>query len=285
MVKTDRSPVTVADFGSQALVCGAIREAFPDDPIMAEEDAHELRKPESRGLLDRIAALIPGATADEVCRWIDYGSAADSSDRYWTLDPIDGTKGFLRNEQYAVALALLHDGRPVVAAMACPNFHGGVVFSAVLGGGARIRTHDGAAPQLIHVSNVSNPASARLCESVEAAHSSHAHAKRVVSELFISTPPVRIDSQCKYGVLARGEADVYLRLPTKPGYVERVWDHAAGALIVTEAGGRVTDTAGKPLDYSHGRGLEANRGVVATNGRLHDRILAAIEKTRAEDGI
>ena len=58
---------------------------------------------------------------EQVCRWIDHGGGSQYSERFWTLDPIDGTKGFLRGEQYAVALALIVDGRVAVAALACPN--------------------------------------------------------------------------------------------------------------------------------------------------------------------
>ncbi len=76
--------------------------------------------------------------------------------------------------------------------------------------------------------------------------------------------------------MARGDAEIYLRLPTKPGYVERIWDHAAGFMVVSEAGGRVSDVRGAPLDFSKGRGLEANRGVIATHGPLHDEVVAAV---------
>src|SRR5207249_2076251 len=110
MAKADQSPVTVADFGSQALVGRALAAAFPDDPLIAEEDAGELRRCEGAGLLAEVVAQVGAvcayADADSVCRWIDRGGAGAFSDRFWTLDPIDGTKGFLRNEQYAIALAL-----------------------------------------------------------------------------------------------------------------------------------------------------------------------------------
>ena len=87
-----------------------------------------------------------------------------------------------------------------------------------------------------------------------------------------------MDSQAKYAVVARGEADIYLRLPTRADYREKIWDHAAGALIVAEAGGTVTDIHGRPLEFHHGRELAANRGVIVTNGRLHDRVLEAIRE-------
>ncbi|MFW6032399.1 MAG: inositol monophosphatase family protein [Phycisphaeraceae bacterium] len=69
---------------------------------------------------------------------------------------------------------------------------------------------------------------------------------------------------------------MYLRLPTRADYREKIWDHAAGAIVVEEAGGKVTDIEGKPLDFSRGRKLENNRGVIATNGPIHDAVLEAV---------
>jgi 3'(2'), 5'-bisphosphate nucleotidase len=89
---------------------------------------------------------------------------------------------------------------------------------------------------------------------------------------------VRIDSQCKYAVVARDQADAYLRLPTRKGYVEKIWDHAAGSIIATEAGAIVTDVAGQPLDFTRGTRLEANRGVVCASAGLHADLIAAIQR-------
>ena len=116
----------------------------------------------------------------------------------------------------------------------------------------------------------------RFCESVESGHSAHGDAASVAERLGITAAPLRMDSQAKYAVVARGEADIYLRLPTRAEYREKIWDHAAGALIVAEAGGTVTDIHGRPLEFHHGRELAANRGVIVSNGRLHDRVLEAI---------
>ena len=66
-------------------------------------------------------------------------------------------------------------------------------------------------------------------------------------------------------------------MPTKPGYVERIWDHAAGALVATEAGCFVTDIRGSALDFSHGRGLEKNKGIVCAPPRVHGHVIGAIE--------
>jgi 3'(2'), 5'-bisphosphate nucleotidase len=84
-----------------------------------------------------------------------------------------------------------------------------------------------------------------------------------------------MDSQAKYGAVAWGQAALYLRLPSPrtPDYRENIWDHAAGTLIVEEAGGRVTDVKGAPLNFGIGTRMEENRGVVVSNGRIHDRVL------------
>ncbi|MDD5307466.1 MAG: 3'(2'),5'-bisphosphate nucleotidase [Deltaproteobacteria bacterium] len=290
--KKDRSPVTLADWGSQALACRTILEAFPDDPIVAEEDAASLREPGSEALLARLEAIVagvrPGACASEICDWIDCGASPAPQARFWTLDPIDGTKGFLRREQYAIALALLVDGRAELAVLGCPGLatdpsrpdEVGALFAAVRGCGAFCLPlwRQDAATTPVRASRTAQPAGARFCEPVEAGHSSHDDAARIATLCGIACEPLRMDSQAKYAAVARGHADIYLRLPKAEGYCEKIWDHAAGMLVVEESGGCVTDVAGKPLDLSCGRELTANRGIVATNGLLHDRILGAIRE-------
>lgn len=301
LAKADLSPVTLADFGSQALICRALADAFPDDLIIAEEDADELQRPENAELLaavhQHVGAVRPGADPADICRWIDHGGRREPAERFWTLDPIDGTKGFLRGEQYAIALALIVDGRLEVAALACPNLPvdpaaaepgpPGAVFVAVRGRGATVAPLDGAEDDPgvpIRVNPQEDPAAARFCESVESGHSAHGAAAAVAERLGIKTRPVRLDSQAKYAVVARGAAEIYLRLPTRADYREKIWDHAAGALIIAEAGGTVTDIHGRPLEFTHGSELSANRGIVATNGRLHERVLDALSKSERGSG-
>jgi len=111
--KADRSPVTVADFGSQALICQAIGTAFPDATIVAEENAQALK--ENASLLERVTDYVnrfckdTSPAAETVCEWINRGSG-EVGPSFWTLDPIDGTKGFLRHDQYAIALAHIVEG-------------------------------------------------------------------------------------------------------------------------------------------------------------------------------
>jgi 3'(2'), 5'-bisphosphate nucleotidase len=289
--KQDKSPVTVADFASQAIVCRALAAAFPQDGMIAEEDAHDLRKPENAPFLDRILAEVRAtgidASLDEISGWIDHGRDRAGVTRRWTLDPIDGTKGFLRKEQYAISLALLVDGVIQVAILGCPNLPGtnpaerraGGLFSAIRGAGAWRWSLDdfSMGPQQVRVNETRESARARLCESVEAAHSAHGPSAEIAKLLHITGEPARLDSQAKYAVVARGEADIYLRLPTRADYREKIWDHAGGVLVVEEAGGRVSDIHGQPLDFSRGATLAENQGVVVTNGRLHDQVLRAVE--------
>lgn len=292
--KADRSPVTVADFASQAVVCAVLERERPGEAVVAEEDSLVLRRPENQALreaVQRHAAEALGedsVPAEQVLSWIDRGGADSRGQRFWTLDPIDGTKGFLRGGQYAIALALVEEGRVVAGALGCPRLPAreggapGALFVAAAGMPAYewpLWEERNEGPE-VRVAPVADVREARLCESVEPGHSDQRTSAEIARLLSIHAEPYRIDSQCKYAAVARGDAAIYLRLPTREDYRETIWDHAAGALLVERAGGRVTDIEGRPLDFSRGRRLEANQGVVATNGILHDVVLDAVRRVR-----
>ena len=116
---------------------------------------------------------------------------------------------------------------------------------------------------------------------MEVGHTDHSFSAQVMDLTGVNGQPVRIDSQAKYLAVADGRAEIYIRR-ARDGYSERVWDHAAGVLLVEEAGGRVTDLYGKPLDFTQGAHLSNNRGILATNGPLHDDLLQAIERAREQ---
>ena len=301
--KADRSPVTVADFGSQALICKAIGDAFPDDPIVAEEDAQALK--ENAPLLERVTDYVnrfsvetrhhddrdrgtsakdTSPSAETVCEWINRGSG-EVGQRFWTLDPIDGTKGFLRRDQYAIALAYIVDGVVQLGVLGCPNLpyrldaaapKRGCLFVASRGEGTHIYTQTGEPLEHVHVSKTVH----RFAESFESTHGdSDAHAK-IANALGITESPVQMDSQAKYGIVSRGEASLYIRLPNPafPDYRECIWDHAAGMIVVEEAGGTVTDANGAPLNFLTGKRMHENRGIVATNGKIHQHVLKTLAK-------
>ena len=287
MEKADRSPVTVADFGSQALICQAIGEAFPGDAIVAEEDSQALQENPQlmqrvTEYVDRFSAGIP--SAQRVCDWIDRG-CGEVGERFWTLDPIDGTKGFLRGDQYAIALALIINGEVRLGVLGCPNLaqklddpqaQRGCLFVAERDRGTQMLPLDGQDSERIHISQSIH----RFAESVESTHSDLDTHAQIAKQVGIIEPPIRMDGQGKYGVLARGEASVYIRLPNPatPDYRECIWDHAAGMIVVEEAGGVVTDVDGRALDFSQGRRMTTNRGILATNGKLHPQLLACVRR-------
>lgn len=162
----------VADFGAQALIFGALAHAFPDDEVLGEEDSADLRKNDelTNSLWDLVQQTLSseggagesssavGASVtnnelgtidskEDMVAFIGKGATKSAATgRVWALDPVDGTKGFLRGEQYAIALALLVDGEVKVGALGCPNLPldidnvevsaKGVIASAVRGQGA-----------------------------------------------------------------------------------------------------------------------------------------------------
>jgi 3'(2'), 5'-bisphosphate nucleotidase len=296
LTKDDHSPVTVADFAAQALVGCLLEKTFPADPLVAEEDSAVLRHPEAAPTLGLVTEFVSrfASQADPatVCKWIDHAHA-DSAPRFWTLDPIDGTKGFLRGDQYAVALALVEQGQVQVGALGCPGLTDsyrpeldgqGSLVVAVRGQGAW--TTSLAAPgdyDRLHVSTRRDPAQARLLRSFESGHTNVSQIDLFAQALGAQAAPVLMDSQAKYAVLAAGKGDLMLRLlsAAKPDYREKIWDHAAGSLILEEAGGCITDLHGQPLDFTTGRCLTRNRGLLASNSFLHPAALQALQAIRA----
>lgn len=297
LTKEDRSPVTIADFASQALVAHRLQDQFPTDVLVGEESAAALRAPDKSAQLAQVSAFVeryqPQASPEKVLEWIDRG-AGEPGERFWTLDPIDGTKGFLRGDQYAVALALLEQGEVQIGVLGCPNlvdgwrpdFEGpGSLLVAARGQGAWVlplKDGNGAVRKLA-VSAQTDPAAARVLRSFESGHTNVDQIDEFAAELGVQAAPVRMDSQAKYALLAAGQGELMLRLlsPKAPEYKEKIWDQAAGSLIVQEAGGRVTDLRGRALDFSTGRTLHRNRGILASNGRLHPAAVDALRTIKA----
>ncbi|CAN6335739.1 unnamed protein product [Urochloa humidicola] len=307
--KADRTPVTVADYGSQVLVSLVLKKELPSHSfsMVAEEDSEDLRKDDAQQILEHITSLVNETIAnddsynmslskEDVLAVLDGGkSEGGPSGQHWILDPIDGTKGFIRGDQYAVALGLLDEGKVVLGVLGCPNLPSkstnkhngsssgdqvGSLFFATIGCGARVQALGGSEPQKITICSVNNPVDASFFESLE--HSKRDLTSSIAEKLGVQAPPVRMDSQAKYAALAQGDGAIYLRFSGK-GYKERVWDHAAGSIIVTEAGGMVKDASGNDLDFSKGRYLDRDRGIIATNRYLMPMVLKAVQEAIEEE--
>ncbi|CAF1921768.1 unnamed protein product [Brassica oleracea var. botrytis] len=311
--KSNKTPVTAADYGSQAVVSIVLeRELKPVTlSLVAEEDTGDLRKKGSEVFLEGITKLVRDTlasdesyadspiTKEDVLNAIDCGkSQGGSTGCHWVLDPIDGTRGFVRGEQYAVGLALLVEGKVVVGVMACPNLHlssavvekddkscqdnVGCLFFATTGSGAYVQPLNGnSPPQEVRVSSNENLEEAKFLESYHMPIPLHSS---IAKKLGITALPVRIDSQAKYAAVSRGDAEMYLRF-TLAGYREWIWDHAAGSIITTEAGGVVCDAEGTPLDFSKGKRLDHNRGIIVTTKKLKPLILKAVRESMEEENL
>lgn len=333
--KCAAGPVTVGDFAAQAVALDHLSRAFPPDRFIAEESSSILTA--DPALLQEVlkASSDHISCEEELCKAIDLGQSysedgtigGGSTERIWTLDPIDGTKGFIRGKynggQYCVALAKLEDGVPTIGVLGCPNLPVGVdgtnyewaecekeddnrrtrgcIFVASKGGGCYqlplfpdedngtgihkciVTPNDGS---VIKVSD------ARFCCGVESGFGDYLGQQARIADLMHGPCALdqngeiikarRMDSQAKHGVLARGGAEIFVRLP-KPGYQEWIWDHAAGYAVITEAGGTLTDIDGNDVDFSLGAKLSKNvRGIAMSSGGVfHERLLEAFKEQEA----
>ncbi|EMG45743.1 Halotolerance protein HAL2, partial [Candida maltosa Xu316] len=316
LTKNDKSPVTIGDFASQAIINHAIKINFPNDEIVGEEDSQELQ--ESESLANQVFELIQkiqketssydsvvGTLSDKegIYKSIDFGdSQGGKRGRFWALDPIDGTKGFLRGDQFAVCLALIEDGKVVLGVIGCPNLaehivsndeHSGTVgglYSAITGVGSYYSElfKPGFIPlaqqKPIKMQSHTDPKDLKVVEGVEKGHSSHSTQAQIKQEFgfnpdTVSKQTINLDSQVKYCVLASGQADIYLRLPISDSYREKIWDHAAGNVLIYESGGQVGDVNGNALDFGNGRTLDS-QGVIAANKEIFNKVIDTVKKVR-----
>lgn len=328
--KEDRSLVTLADYAAQAIIVWRISQDFPDMTLVGEEDAEALTEGGEGGAatLAKIVALVNKTlkthigddavelSSQDVVSAINKGkSTGGAKGKHWILDPVDGTLGFVRGDQYAIALALMDEGDLKVGVMGCPNmpkqgdvlefetsysygfsprlvskmlagdslgWYKGCIFTAVRGHGSYMFPVDeelNFEPSKVTVSGAFDPQKAKFTEPVMKANSSQGFTAAVATNLGIECKPLRIYSQVKYGSVARADADVFMKFP-KAGYREKIWDHAAGVILVEEAGGRVSDAGGAPLNFAGGRYIEGlDRGIIAASSALHERLLDAVAKS------
>ncbi len=204
--KDDRSPLTAADLASHRILVDGLRALTPDIPVLSEESADD-------------------ESADRR-QW----------PRYWCVDPLDGTREFVkRNDEFCICIALIEHGVPVLGLVHAPV--SGRCHYAALGVGAFVAEVDGSARAI------------RCAESGDvwrvAGSRSHAdqRSESVLARLGANEHRP-MGSALKFGLIAEGSADLYLRFgPTSE------WDTAAGQCIVEAAGGAVLDLAGAPLRY------------------------------------
>jgi len=236
--KLEDEPVTEADRAANELIVRRLREAFPDDAILSEE------------LPDDLSRL--------------------QSARVWMVDPIDGTRDFIRGENgYAVMIGLCIEGRPQVGVVAQPPT--GLLWAGAVGDTAWRELPDGSRTPL-HPSDRKEPPGIRLVASKS--HRTH--------DIDLFRKALGIDDEINVGgvglkvaLVADGSRDLYVY----PGGRTKIWDSCAPEAIIIAAGGRLTDTYGAPLTYTQPDLLNRG-GLVASNGPLHDLVVGTIALLR-----
>ena len=229
---------TDADRQAQEIILQAIRQAFPHDALCAEEATSTLQ------------------------------NAIHTGERVWIVDPIDGTRGFARkNGEFSVMIGFVEKGLIGVGVVAQPAVS--KLTYAVKGQGCWRQDGDDVKPTRCQVTAIDELRKSTLTQS-----RSRGPAKR--SRWVDALEPANIvesySAGIKLALVARGDADVYLN--TYEAFHD--WDICAGHILVTEAGGRVTGTGGQQLQYGLAGAWQKN-GLLATNGRLHEKTLRVIE--------
>ncbi|XXT20878.1 3'(2'),5'-bisphosphate nucleotidase CysQ [Sorangium sp. So ce429] len=242
-MKGPGDPVTRADREANALICSALEAAFPGEAILAEES-------------------VPAA--DEL-------AARFRQERVFFVDPLDGTREFAdRNGEFAVMIGLSVRGRAALGVVVMPTTGEALAGRADEGGAdagfAFLEAKDGSRRPL-RVSSVGAPADAALIVS-------RSHRPKELEPLIARLGITRVVPCGSVGVkiarIATAEVDLYIH----GGGGAKLWDSCAPEAVLRGAGGRFTDLAGAPIDYT-GPGLKLARGIIASNGVLQDAVVAA----------
>ncbi|KAG6393995.1 hypothetical protein SASPL_144571 [Salvia splendens] len=324
--KIDQTPVTVADFGVQALISLEMSKLFPSIPLVAEEDSGFVRENNLASAVfaevtDKSSISDKELSEEDILKAIDRGGKdaylfGPEPTTYWILDPIDGTRGFVKGSEalYVVGLALVVEGEIVLGVMGCPNWkdsdsdvlntdgaeenvsRSGIIMISHVGYGTwRTRLWDSPNSNIKMARNwircvvdgLHKAGEARYCipesqtwESLPlSTQYSATTCANNVGEKQILLLRACCGSLCKYLMVASGRASTFIARARRKRTI-KVWDHAVGVICIHEAGGKVTDWKGSELDFAadekERRVLFPSGGILVTNDGLHDQILQII---------
>lgn len=233
-LKAASEPVTVADKAANALIVSGLLAAFPDDGILAEESP------------DTAARL--------------------AHERLWVIDPMDGTKEFIKkNGEFSVMIGLALDGTASLGVVYQPTEDR--LFYGVLGEGAFV-VEKGGEPRQVTVSEIVEPS--EMCVAISRSHRSE-QVDAVRAALGIEREVRSGSVGLKIGLVCERTCDLYIH----PSPATKQWDTCAPEAVLVAAGGRMTDLVGNPFVYNR-QDLYNRNGILATNGRSHDRILERV---------
>lgn len=198
--KADKTPVTDADRAAEAIILAGLKRLTPDIPAVAEE---------------AVAA---------------HGLPQHVGSRFWLVDPLDGTREFIsRNGEFTVNIGLIEDRHPTLGVLLAPAKEGGLLYAGH-GPGTATLSRGGGSPHPIAARAAPRDGLTVLI--------SRSHSEKATVDEFLARYPVRervqVGSALKFGVLAEGKGDLYVRLGRT-----MEWDTAAGHAVLIAAGGRV----------------------------------------------
>jgi len=247
--KGDGSPVTDADLAADRIIRETIGAAFPNDALLTEEGAKDMARVDKR--------------------------------RCWVVDPLDGTAQFVAGtDRFEVFIALVNDGRPVVAVSAHPPT--GTIHAAIAGRGAWLVDASGRHP--FHLTPSAQPP--RIVSSKwYRGHEGRVSLVDVARELGAAEPPIlEIGFQPRAFEDSIRTYDVFVGLwPVGDESIAHEWDLAASDLIVNEAGGRFTDLWGRYHRYNK-RNTSISGGILASaDAEVHQRVLDAFASERPHE--
>ncbi|KAF3930343.1 hypothetical protein ABW19_dt0207654 [Dactylella cylindrospora] len=311
--KDDKTPVTIADFAAQAILVSALKHNFPEDEILAEEEAEILRR--NPKLLEQVWDLVSSAQLEDhdadkmvpspnsIEQMINYIDAAGlsrgrPSGRVWMIDPVDGTKSFVEGGLYVVMCTLVVDGEQTVTALGSPllslskeptdadadSAGPGYLLSVEKGQGAYVRPlSKGLLLEARKLDPIKQPKgfeNARFIDNISSRH--FPQRDKIADELGIPFNRVQVySSQARYVAMALGGGEVCLRVPKPTAGPLYVYDYAGGALLFEELGGKITDANGITPDLTAGRSLSNTYGAIAAPQSLHPHVLEATRKVLA----
>jgi len=272
-IKQDQSPVTLADFASQIYIISKLKNNFPEDSIIAEESFSSEVNLSSKKIIYSCYDELNLSLKPNFKDILNYRGPA--SETRWSIDPIDGTKGYQESLSYAIGIGLISKNEKIFSIIGVPNYSNNqiAIFYANKGRGARA-SYGNREFNPIKISEKENIKQYTLCHSL---HYDEPWVMELSKIMGIKTYK-QLDSMAKFCMIADGSADLYI----KPMNETRsfIWDFLPGHLLVTEAGGIVTDLMGKIPEYVNDKCLISAPGLVVSNGKSHDQIIEIIKNNQ-----
>lgn len=270
--KQDETPVTLADLATQIYIISKIKEFFPEDKIIAEEEGSFINS-KTESIITKCFSDLE-IDINNLHDMVNYSGPESNSE--WCIDPIDGTQGYIEGLSYAIGIGFMVESEPKTCAISVPNYNdeGLAIFSAVKGKGA-YASYGEKDFKKITVSNQDSLKDAVLCLSL---HYNKPWVLEFAKKVGINKL-IRIDSMLKFCKIADASADLYI----KPIDLEHsyTWDFLPGYLIVREAGGKVTDSSNRPIWFEGDALRWSEPAVIASNNIIHDKVVNHLKKLQS----